>query len=155
MFRPRTSMVTKRWISSSSIVYLQSRHTQPCRRHGPIVDADCFHGSRQHCWNGQALPRTRHDDVELWDLCRQSAATLAETPSRLLDDPCARRLDFVAVGLWWQYVRTRHGLFLGPRTRTGGSIYLLGSHTGTLYIGATSNLYLHATPSSTVSVINP
>jgi putative endonuclease len=24
----------------------------------------------------------------------------------------------------------------------GGSIYLLGSHTGTLYIGVTSNLYL-------------
>ena len=44
---------------------------------------------------------------------------------------------------------THHGLSLGPRTRTagillcpGGSIYLLGSHTGTLYIGVTSNLYL-------------
>ena len=26
----------------------------------------------------------------------------------------------------------------------GGYIYILGSHTGTLYIGVTSNLYLHA-----------
>jgi putative endonuclease len=26
---------------------------------------------------------------------------------------------------------------------SGGYIYILGSHTGTLYIGVTSNLYLH------------
>ncbi len=43
----------------------------------------------------------------------------------------------------------RHGLSPGLRTRTakhlamsGSYIYILGSHTGTLYIGVTSNLYL-------------
>ena len=29
---------------------------------------------------------------------------------------------------------------------SGGYIYILGSHTGTLYIGVTSNLYLRVIP---------
>ena len=91
-------------LPSKCFVHLQSRHTQPCRRHAPIVDSDRFHGCRQHGRHGQTLPGARHDNVRLRHLCRQSAATLAETPSRLLDDPCARRLHFAAVGLWRQRI---------------------------------------------------
>ncbi len=91
-------------IAARRFVHFQSRHPQPCRRHGPIVDADCFHDSRQHGRHGQTLSGARHDNVELRDLCRQSAATLAETPSRLLDVPRAHWLRFAAVGLWWQWI---------------------------------------------------
>ena len=84
-------------IADKCFVHLQSRHTQPRRRHAPIVDSDRFHGRRQH---GRHGPPFRGPGITTLGCASLPAvcSTPAETPYRLLDDPCARRLHFAAVG---------------------------------------------------------